>query len=167
MPRYIKQRDNFRCGPVAIANAIKWAGGDFSFRKNKKWLDEVANTTAPTGTWPVHFHRALRKVGGEHFTITKRRLEKLTPTQSIRLIRKHLKSGGAVIMNVSRYTQMGDDAGHYFLLIGYGDGFFLGVNMSTDKTVEYIHTRRLRDDLRGGGWPHGCWLLRRKDDRPY
>lgn len=60
MTRYVRQRDNYSCGPVAIANALKWAGSKFSYRRYHPMFIAAAKCQKPRGTKRGHFDRTLR-----------------------------------------------------------------------------------------------------------
>ena len=168
--RYVSQRDRFRCGPIAIANAMKWAGANFSFRDNKKRLDKLCKISE-TGCNPVNLTRALKKIGHKYLTgIQRRKLSNFTPTQVVRMIRKHIKAGGIVLMNVRRYNYLGQREGHFYLIDGHyvdpKDGeFFMCVNAFAKSPVDDIHEKYLRDGLRcATDETHSIWLLRKRND---
>lgn len=162
MIRYTKQTDTFRCGPVAIANAIKWAGGDFSFRDNKKKLDKLVNIKK-TGCNPTDLTIALRAVGEKYLTgIQRRKLNNSTPTQVVRMIRKHIKADGIVLMNISRYNYLGQNEGHFYLIDGQDGEFFMCVNAFGESLIDDIHEKYLRDTLRCAN-THSIWLLKKRE----
>jgi len=164
MIRYTKQRDQFRCGPIAITNAMKWAGVDFSFRKNKKKLDKLVKISK-AGCHPTNLTTALRAVGEKYLTgIQRRRLDNFTPTQVVRMIRKHINSGGIVLINIRRYTSLGDRGGHYYLIVdAYGE-FLEAINPHDDTLVAPLHEKYFRDELRCCSTEtHSFWLLKRRE----
>lgn len=163
MIRYAKQTDNFRCGPVAIANALKWAGINFSYRDNKKRLDKLCKTKHPTGCYLADLTRALRKIGGKHLSgIQRRNLDDYTPTQVLRLINIHLKKSGIVLLNIQRYNTDGSIGGHFFLIVKKDKTFYQVINYEMAKT-ELLHFKYLRDILRNcAESATSVWLLKRK-----
>lgn len=112
MPRYTKQRDKFRCGPIAILNSIKWAGVEAPYSQFTPLISRLCCCKPPDGTSHGFFDRALRIVGQ---TCPK-------PFQVRRIIRPrlsqiedHLKADGAVIINY--YWRREDLDDRHFLLI--------------------------------------------------
>lgn len=166
--RYTNQKDQFRCGPVAIANAMKWAGVDFSFRDNKKKLDKLVNIKK-TGCNSTDITTALRAVGEKYLTgIQRRKLNDYTPTQAVRMIRKHIRSGGIALMNIRRYSALGEKEGHFYLIVDRyvdeNDEFFICVNAFDKSLLGPMHEKYLRDDLRcAQNETHSVWLLKRRE----
>lgn len=93
MTRYVKQKDSFRCGPVAILNALKWAGIKVSYDSFINCLTLLCLCTPSRGTKHGDFDLILRGVGEGYYTVKRIYRPKLNQ------IEKHLKSGGAVILN--------------------------------------------------------------------
>ena len=50
MIRYIKQRDKYSCGPVAIMNVLKWAGAEFSYQGKIKLFQQLCFCKPSNGT---------------------------------------------------------------------------------------------------------------------
>jgi hypothetical protein len=44
MTRYIKQQDTYNCGPILVANVIKWAGNPLSWQEEKEDLMRKCGT---------------------------------------------------------------------------------------------------------------------------
>jgi ABC-type bacteriocin/lantibiotic exporter with double-glycine peptidase domain len=102
--RYLRQRDKFRCGPIAIHNALKWQGLQVS-STNLDQLCELANCLPVhprglRGTYLSDFDRIAKAFGY-------RRLR----SPSLEAISKHLKKGNAIIV-----LAITDDWGHYMLV---------------------------------------------------
>lgn len=155
MPRYCKQRDQYRCGPIAILNALKWAGKKVTYKKHIERLTRECKCKAPKGTWWFDITRVLRKYG---FSIYKRRV------LSAKEIKKHLSNGGAIIVNA--YWDRKKNQRHFFLLLSNeGKDWCKAVNLfSLDEKAPYALTREERDkylrrQIKGAG---GFWLLRKK-----
>jgi len=41
--RYIKQRDKYACGPIAIMNVLKWAGAKITYNSHFKHIKKISN----------------------------------------------------------------------------------------------------------------------------
>lgn len=91
-PRYFKQRDFSRCGPVAIFNSLKWAGVDVTIKHDFSRICRLCPYDGK-GVPHVYMDRTLRKAGRGHFTA------RLVRRPKLREIENHLRSGGAVIFN--------------------------------------------------------------------
>lgn len=110
MARYIKQRDKFSCGPVAILNALRWAGADVStgyvyVLSDKCRCVPVGVRRDKVGTDHYDFDRVIRQESEGLFRvdlILKPRLEE---------IETHLQDGGAVVLNYKH-----EKARHFNLL---------------------------------------------------
>lgn len=61
-PRYIKQRDSFRCVPHAIVNSLKWAGQKPDTQKMITKLCFALDTHAGYGTRPGGIYAVMRTV---------------------------------------------------------------------------------------------------------
>ncbi len=116
-PRYIKQRDKYRCGPVAIMNILKWSGETDSHNYLRDWATYICGCEPPHGTAHKEFEKGLRQASkcyGRSFTVRK----VMHPT--LAEIEKHLRSGGAVVMNY--YWERGKkNARHYSVLVDVSD----------------------------------------------
>lgn len=109
MTQYIKQRDKFRCGPVAILNSLRWAGADISTSYVYELTDKCAATPTNGGTSHHALDRILREDGKgllEVDLILKPRMYE---------VEEHLQKGGSVILN---YMWGGEDDTHrHFVLL--------------------------------------------------
>lgn len=121
MTRYIKQRDTFRCGPVAVLNSIRWAGlgvaTDFVYD-----LSEFMGCTRPGGTPAAPFEETLRDMGRAL------QLYKVSTMYKPKLyqIEDHLEKDGSVILNVSSDRTF--NRRHYMNVIGTTGKKFTVVN---------------------------------------
>lgn len=142
--RYVKQRDHYSCGPVAIMNILKWVGVKFNYRDRIEVLQEACKCSPPRGTKHAAFDKALRLVAELlPVDICVRRVHRPKLCQ----IEEHLRSGGAVVLN---YRWEADEEGfsrHFMLLTKvYGDGkYFLTVNDNRQgPAVRAIHRQTFK-----------------------
>ena len=110
MIRYVRQQDAYRCGPISILNALKWAGRDVTYKKDLARISRSCKCIYPNGTTRGCFDRCLRIEGRGHLGIVKKM------SFSIRDIDNHLEDGGAALINHAWRDESGDLSGHYCLL---------------------------------------------------
>ena len=133
MVRYVKQKDNSSCGPIALINTLKWLG----FKTSCDFLLTARNLCKwdEDGTTDLNLERALK-----YFNIKKKR--KVQP--SLDDIDKHIDSGGAVLIsyfNIYSMSGFKKDAGHFALCIGRTSRTYMMINDRTNRTKN----RRYRD----------------------
>jgi hypothetical protein len=92
--RYIGQRDHFRCGPIAVLNALKWAGVPVTEKKDLKRISKLCKCVAGRGTPKRATTIALRKSKG---IILSKKVKKPT----LKVLDEWIDNGGAVLL---RYT---------------------------------------------------------------
>jgi len=112
--RYLRQRDQFTCGPVAIMNAIRWAGGEARYEDKFDDYVERCRCVPPWGTKHGAFDRVLREEGGGLYEV--RRVYRPTIPQ----MTQHLLNGGAVILNYrsgEKHKDRRKEKRHFYLLI--------------------------------------------------
>lgn len=116
-PRYLKQRDEFRCGPVAIMNVLKWSGGLLSHDNMRDPLTKMCKCTSEGGgTGHGVFDQVLRKFGKRYKSYAVRRVMRPTLAQ----IEEHLREGGALVLNYCWNYRGGEDR-HYSVVVGISD----------------------------------------------
>lgn len=64
MPRYVKQTKPYTCGPIAIANTLKWAGIPCSWKANGQRLIYDSGCHPSFGSEAYRFHHILQKESG-------------------------------------------------------------------------------------------------------
>lgn len=129
--RWVRQRDHYSCGPVAVLNILKWMGHPWTY-KMLPALQVVCKCDVDVGTGRQNIERAMAKLG-----INKKR--KVFP--KLRDIDAHLDSGGIILLEYF-WTEFD---GHYALCIGRTKKHYIMVNDSSKKTI----TKWNRNDLRG------------------
>lgn len=120
MVRYVRQRNESGCGPVAILNTMKWANPDQSFTYEKLYphLAEMCQTDQH-GTAEVPFMSALYTMGEYRGNFNAIKLCNF----ELRKLTGHVYSGGAVILGHHELPQKGvnDPEGHYSLWVPHGE----------------------------------------------
>lgn len=166
-PRYLRQYNNFSCGPIAILNALKWAGRRVTYAYHYEQLAVDCGLKADEddyGTDNRDLDRVLRMHGKDYYTVRKPK----TPT--FEEFEQHLKNGGSAILCYLHYDEEGPE-GHYAFFPEYLEesDIFVGIN---DKMYE-TYTERTRTELlnRFKKREHGkstyprVWLLTRCEDK--
>jgi hypothetical protein len=159
MPRYVRQRDKNSCGPIAILNALKWAGVRVSIRRGYKLIRKDTKYCPHDGTPPYFMGRVLYK---------NRRLTVRRPRRfSIRAIEDHLQNGGAAVLLSTEYAN-NHWGGHASVLLGISESgqSFRITGRYSNETVSVIRRqtllgvvrkRRIEDTL----YPQ-AWLISKK-----
>lgn len=126
-PRYIKQRDHHSCGPVALLNALKWAGYKVSYNKHFRSIYRSCKCS-DTGTFDCDFDSAIRRY--RHLIV----MPEDGPFEQpyIGLIDEHLDNGGAVVFSYIYKSCRGMDS-HLSLCIGRSGKTYMFVNDSEFK----------------------------------
>lgn len=165
MIRYYKQRDHFRCGPIAIFNAIKWEGG-FKGLTAKKAMPRISVlcdcNRITQGTHHSPFDKTLRRTARGFYDVRR------VYTPKLKEIEEHLRAGGAVILN---YQHILVKAGkrlvvrHYVLVTDMSPGgeYFGVVNYQPKRPVyQRIHRDTLKKHImRFRQPPFKGWFLTR------
>jgi predicted double-glycine peptidase len=120
--RYIRQRDTYSCGPIAIINTLKWLGHENITYKLLPAIRMMCKCEYEFGTHDLDLERTLKALG-----IKKKR--KVVPT--IKEIDKHLDNDGIIIL---QYSITPFD-GHYVLCIRRTAKSYFLVNDSNDRTI--------------------------------
>ena len=88
MPRWIKQRNSYSCGPVAMLNVLKWAGLDVSYNQHfEEWSEHCR--CDETGTNALG--RALKKLS--RFVLVGK-----PESSNLRRIKSQAKRGCGIIL---------------------------------------------------------------------
>ena len=131
MPRYVGQRDKYSCGPVVIMNAIKWAGGHATMKKDHKRLTKAVYcgfVGDQHGTHPLDLDPILRREGFGRFEVVR------FFYPSIQEFEEHVrKDDCAAVISFNYINRSGKFCGHYTLVI---DVSFSG------KTFTYVNESR-------------------------
>lgn len=169
MIRYIKQRDKYNCGPVAVLNALKWAGKKVTYASDFKKIKEACKSGKKNGTYVTALTDALIK-----YKLIRRRDYKSPATTKD--IDTWLKKGNAVIVRygwwkkserkkVNQYAtrlKKGKWIGHYVLISGHyvNSKWYVIHNVGRSWTV--WSKRKLRHYLSNtGSGESDVWFIRK------
>jgi len=155
--RYIRQPDEISCGPVAILNALKWAGLSVTSEHDLPKIRFACKTvnqhdpldTETAGTYDHDFDRTLRYVGAPVFDVKRKN------RFSFKSVKEHLLAGGAVC--IGYWWQEGTKEGAHFAIIERIEkGLWVTVN---DHSSSSATKRRKEATVRK-------WLADRKSGCP-
>jgi hypothetical protein len=151
MPRYVKQRDEFRCGPVAIVNVLKWMGCDATAKLIPGLCKEL-RVTKDYGTSESDLERALARRGKGKFSIRK------DTHTSLKKIEARIREGMAVLLIYSHnglphnLNKDGEKWWHIVLVTGVSENgatFYIANYRTNDQKRQHAAERDVfRDDLR-------------------
>jgi hypothetical protein len=134
LPRFIKQRDNYSCGPVAIVNALKWAGVRATYA-HVTLYSILCETEKDIGTQISALHKAL--------TLTKAFKVVRLYNPSIKRIDEHVDGGGAVLFASTTVLTEEDYEGHYALIVSRSPKKFGICNLDTSGNSYRAYPRNL------------------------
>jgi hypothetical protein len=141
--QYIRQRNNFTCGPIMLMNIDKWAGKRV-IRKHLPEYIKKCNCRRECGTEVKDLNRCLGK-----------RSRRVTYQQ----FKKHLKTGGSVAIMGWSYDMPTE--GHVFLVTGtlrYENELnYNAVNFSGRAKASYLHWGYMKHYLSTSR----VWLIRK------
>ncbi len=169
MPRYLKQYDNYSCGPIAILNALKWAGVKATYKTHYPAIAESCRVKEDEdcGTLSSDLDKTLRLFTNKRFTVTKAR------ECSIQRLEAHLANGGAAVLahlETKLYVGQTDVEGHFsFWFAVSEDGkSFTGANDGGTGAVIVRPRKEMVEKLRKrksgvDNYPE-AWLLTRIHD---
>ncbi len=136
MPRYIKQRDNYSCGPVALINAARWSGSKEKIRSLRKRFMSECECTFP-GTSLGNFKKVINEI--DCFKI-----HSMCKQPSIGRLDYNLDVGRIVILRIR--SELG---GHYFLCTRYTSEEYEVINYNAEcKTIFKIPKNFMSESLK-------------------
>lgn len=153
MPRYTKQRDTYGCGPVAVINALKWAGKDISLNKETKkhyyrmfwcspdawrWDEWYAGTHIQDMTWNIfRINEYIKCSLGFHGHVKIKDIDEQLNENKVVIVRyvhrKRSKTSGRL--------------GHYFLVVGKsksGKSFYVVNFYNKGKALRRISRKKFK-----------------------
>ena len=151
MPRYLRQPNTNGCGPVALMNAFKWAGLEFSYDEQKELFYALCHCEYPDGCSPHFLDKAFRVINeswGSPLRILRRR--RATKKEFDR----RLDEGEAAVLltgrtpslyNVSAAVQGRDENyfwGHYIFVPRRAGNSYIVINDARTSDWEFVTTYR-------------------------
>lgn len=155
--RFVRQRDNFTCGPVSIFNALKWAGFSSTYKQHFFKIKFYCKTTYDWGTTPENITKTLSKYS-KYLSFSRKELI------TLKEIDVHLNNGGAIILEYwfKEANKLYD--GHYVFIFRENEHDFIAVNgMEGPLTVQPCPRNMLKGMLRCRKYRHtgspSAWLI--------
>ena len=157
MLRYAKQTDNFRCGPFALLNVLKWAGA-------REYRGAPLNiTTARTeladlckcdedGTGTMDLDKSLRTLP----EIKVKRVWKIKPG----VLKKHLRKGGVAVVGFDYIEDDGSYGGHVSLFTEVTKTYLMCINHKNKTKYKMSHKEFRRMFYKKFSKPM-AWLINR------
>ena len=158
MTRYVRQLDEFRCGPIAILNVLKWAGYKMFWgqpvdqKLARTTLTYLCKTDDRSGTDDYDLQTALGFIG------------KVEPDFHECLSTKNISNcmaiGGMVIIGSKVFEKkkkkgkhIGQWIEHYWCIVKENKGLYTCINYASDKTYTYMTYNQVKHSLRkASGW---------------
>jgi len=132
MNKYMTQKKDYDCSPIAITNSCVWAKNK---NINEKFIYLFANVYCNTlknkGTFDEDFEQTLKIAS--NFEVCPFEVKKLRKV-NVELITKHIKNGGAAILSHLEIWEK-DPEWHHSLWIGYSNGNYKGINVKSGKLL--------------------------------
>lgn len=164
-PRWIRQTDGYSCGPVALANILKWSGIQCNWSEDRRDFQELCRTNREFGTETAALTRALRTWGSE-LIIVKRQRWKLAQVIS------HVEGRGACIFdftvpnrdNIRKPWWLRDC--HYAALVDImgeaGREYFKFINLEGSETITWVSRDWFKRLFMKGRKGESIWYIRRR-----
>lgn len=152
MVRYKKQTDTFRCGPIAILNALKWAG----IKPDLKKLERQTKCKSPSsGTSCQNLQSAI-------FSYKEIRV-RVSHKVRIDDVRSHLFSGKSIVY-FFRYHNKKDNGryGHFFFIDGISKTgkslYVVNYQLKSPARIRITTKRFINECIRGDANP-SMWVV--------
>lgn len=160
MVRYLKQQDEFRCGPVLLLNLMKWLGMKSwkGHRINKELADTILTKLCKCyvyGTDDTTMHSLLSRLPIK--AIFRRKFD-------LQVLDDHLESSArrSVILGYLFTAKDSSEKGHYALIVEKLKNSYVIINYEDSftheniKTVDIISKKRIQKVLSKEAT---CWLV--------
>lgn len=155
--RFLRQKDQYSCGPVAVINALKWAGLPLTYKSDFKEIKTRCKTTADWGTTPHNISKVLSQYDELSFEIKQ--------LITLKDIEEHLLSGGAVILEYWFKDETLYDGHYVFIYEREGNDFVVVNHMSDGSAVQVCSRQNLKSMLRCKKYRYtgspSAWLIRK------
>ena len=154
MVRFVKQRDRFRCGPVAILNALKFFGKKCDYSYLYRISDDChCWGVGGTGTKVSKFDKSLRKLGRKYFRVRR------TYNYSFDKIDEALRKNKLVIIDYVWTDEKKMLRGHYTALVRDKFYNYYAVNNYKGKALYPFYMDAFRAKGQRNNNIKGMWIL--------
>lgn len=156
-PRWVGQRDEYNCGPIAVANAAKWAGVGFNWKKDWKALRKLCDCVVGQGTTNEGMEKALRATLGKTFRVVRRKSWKIDR------VFDHLERRGMVIFAHTVFCPCGHREGHFSAIVdvlgNQPHEWYKAVNFDTQGTTRWIGREEFKRAYKPGRKGDRIWYV--------
>lgn len=153
MTQYIKQKDNFGCGPIALLNVRLWAGQFVTYKQNYEEC-KIACKCSDEGTQRSNFHRALNHFSPNSYNVY------TNSNLNIRDLTNHIKADGIAVL---LHYFPGAWYSHFCLVIGKEDDNWILVNDDMHQLrqkISHIEMKKyMKRQFIDGVWFPKLWLI--------
>jgi len=162
MNQYYRQTDGFRCGPISVMNALRWAGCDypFSYFKEELDVDSLAPYT-PRGTCQEDMDYMLNRWAdySQLFGVVK-----FHSRPSLKLLDGIIRKGNSAVIHYAWEL-----SNHYSLAFQRTPCFYYIANHYTipgnKKAVHKVSRRSLSKDLRFDRSESWFWEIEKRNTK--
>lgn len=134
--RYVKQKDKYACGPIAVLNALKWAGASAPYKKTFKRLKKLTDCTIGGSDYDgivkaiKHYPKVFDFIENHFIEMSD--------------IDYYIKEGASIILEYYyKDLEVSDGyVGHFVFIAGKWDNYYLVVNNYVDGEALQICSRR-------------------------
>lgn len=141
--RYIKQRTNNECGPVAFLNLLKTLGYKYTYRDIYR-VRKLVGYIQGEGTYTEDITKALKRC-----EITHRVRWGMTLTEASTYL-----SAGNILMMYTRHGVWDEENDwHVFLLVGKNKA----IGLHSDRTTEILSQKKMKQLF--SYKERGCWII--------
>lgn len=149
MPRYVRQPEEYACGPTAVLNALKWAGVPATIKYDFGLIADMCEYERGEGSPDGAINQTLRLLLDGWARVRRPRYA------STRDIRKHVEKGGACVATISDYADMC----HVFLVTGFTGKLFVTHNYNHHRHTTLLRECTLNEYLVGSK----SWMLTKEN----
>ncbi len=143
MTRFIKQKDGFRCGPVAIINALKWHGEPATY-KDIKVVSKILKCKR-SGTHTDNVDRVVKKL----FNVSRDK-------PLLKDLNSHLDNEGAILI---QFRWPNTKTSHYTLITKRKGQCYHFINLYNDQTHSVIKKSTFKKFIKRTKFLPHMWLL--------
>ena len=153
MPRYIKQKDDFSCGPVALLNVRLWAGQQITYKQNYEEC-KIMCKCSEEGTQRSHFQRALNYFALNSYNVYS------NSHLNIQDLTNHINADGAAVL---LHYFPGAWYSHFCLVIGKKDDDWIVINDDKKQLRQKLPHDEMKVHMKrqfiDGVWFPKLWLI--------
>ena len=154
--KYVGQKDDDECTPIALANSLIWAGEKISYPKNKSLLKTICKYKIGNGSSSDQFAKAMDLLSYKFDSV------EFDEKAKVDNIIYHIRHYGAC----SVIYQSAKKAFHHCLIIGtyrFTDLVIVNYKGPRGKKIQHVSYEQLKYDVEDIKYPDRlwCWFLKK------